>query len=252
MKKRAHHFYSTPKNVSTLTLLSLFLLLTVLFIQACTHEVMTPMPPEDMEENPNETPCDPEVIYFDRDILPILKSNCAKSGCHDVASHQEGIILDNFQNVMASGIVKPFDLDDSEIYEVITETDPDKIMPEPPNQMLTANQIALIAQWIEQGAQSLTCDDGQQPCIAENISYAAFVAPLLSANCTGCHSGGSPSGNIVLNSHSAVQTVALNGRLLGAITWANGYQQMPQGSGKLSNCNIDKIKEWINNGAPNN
>ena len=186
------------------------------------------------------------------DILPILRSNCAKSTCHDVASHQEDIILDSYQNVMASDIVKPFDLGDSELFEVITETDPEKRMPEPPNESLSADQIALIAQWIQQGAKALTCDDPEGPCITDNISYAAFVAPLLSANCVGCHSGGTPSGNIVLNSHSAVQTVALNGRLLGAITWASGYPQMPQGSAKLSACNIEKIKAWINNGAPNN
>jgi hypothetical protein len=225
----------------------------VFALGACVHEpVVDPAPPDNPGENTGGTPCDPDVIYFERDILPILRSNCAKSTCHDVASHQEDIILDSYQNVMASDIVKPFDLGDSELFEVITETDPEKRMPEPPNESLSADQIALIAQWIQQGAKALTCDDPEGPCITDNISYAAFVAPLLSANCVGCHSGGTPSGNIVLNSHSAVQTVALNGRLLGAITWASGYPQMPQGSAKLSACNIEKIKAWINNGAPNN
>jgi hypothetical protein len=227
-------------------------LLAMLTLQACTHDPVIPVISDPKEDDFQGTPCDPDVVYFDRDILPILRSNCAKSGCHDAESHQEDIILDNFQNVLASGVVKPFDVSDSELYEVITETDPDKIMPEPPNQGLNADQIALIARWIEQGAKSLSCDAAEGPCITDNISYAEFVAPLLSTNCTGCHSGGTPSGNIVLNSHSAVQTVALNGRLLGAITWTSGYQQMPKGSGKLSDCNIEKIKVWINNGAPNN
>ncbi len=232
--------------------LSLVSLWMIFLLQGCTHEAVTPVIPDDMEDNTVGTPCDPGVIYFERDILPILRSNCAKSGCHDAESHQEDIILDNFQNVINSKVVKPFDLNDSELYEVITETDPDKIMPEPPNQSLSVNQIALIAQWIEQGAKALSCDDPEGPCSTDNISYSGFVAPLLSSNCIGCHSGGTPSGNIVLNSHSAVQTVALNGRLLGAITWAAGYQQMPKGSGMLTACNIDKIKAWINNGAPNN
>jgi hypothetical protein len=224
----------------------------LLALQACTHDPVMEVVPDPVEEDMSGTPCDPDLVYFERDILPVLRSNCAKSGCHDAASHQEGIVLDNFQNVMASGVIKPFDTNDSELYEVITETDPDKIMPEPPNQPLNANQIALIAKWIEQGAKALTCDDPEGPCLTDNVSYSAFVAPLLSTNCVGCHSGGTPSGNIVLNSHSAVQTVALNGRLLGAITWASGFPQMPQGSAKLSECNIEKIKVWINNGAPNN
>jgi mono/diheme cytochrome c family protein len=89
-------------------------------------------------------------------------------------------------------------------------------------------------------------------CDTTGITYSGFVAPLLTTYCVGCHSGGAPSGNIVLNLHAGVQTVALNGRLIGAITWANGFQQMPRGSGKLSDCNIQKIKAWINNGALNN
>lgn len=252
MKKNWHHIDSFIELLSSYKPTVWLGIVVVFSLHACTHEPDGTIIPDNMNEDPQVVPCDPDLVYFERDILPILKSNCAKSGCHDAASHEEGIILDNFQNVISSGVVKPFDLNDSEMFEVITETDPDKIMPEPPNQKLSADQIALISKWITQGAKALTCDEPEGPCITDNISYSGFVAPLLTTNCIGCHSGGTPSGNIVLNSHSAVQTVALNGRLLGAITWANGFQQMPQGSGKLSDCNIEKIKAWINNGAPNN
>ena len=125
-------------------------------------------------------------------------------------------------------------------------------MPQPPNQRLTADQIALVSKWIQQGAKDVTCDDASGQCDTTNVTYSGFVAPLLTTYCVGCHSGGSPSGNILLNSHAGVRTVALNGRLTGAITWANGYQPMPRGSGKLSECNINKIKAWINDGALNN
>lgn len=237
----------------------------MLLLPACEHEPLDPVGPDPidtmgmdtmdvdtMDEDTMGIPCDPDVVYFDRDLLPILKSNCAKSGCHDAITHQEDIILDNFENVMASGIVKPFNLNGSDMFEVITETDPDKRMPEPPNQKLTAEQITLISKWILQGAKDLTCDETAGQCDTTNITYSGFVAPLLTTYCVGCHSGGAPSGNIVLNLHAGVQAVALNGRLIGAITWANGFQQMPKGSGKLSDCNIQKIKAWINNGALNN
>ncbi len=253
MKTSKYHNTRLPgRRAFTLTV-ALIAAYTVFTMQACQHDTVTPaIDNGGMNPDTMGIPCDPDIVYFERDVLPILRSNCAKSGCHDATSHKEDIILDNFQNVMDSRIVEPFDLGDSDLYEVITETDPDKRMPEPPNQKLNPNQIAVIAKWIEQGAVSLSCDDPDMPCDVENVSYTAFVVPLLTSNCIGCHSGGSPSGNIALNSHAAVQTVALNGRLLGAITWANGFQQMPQGSGKLSECNIDKIKAWINNGAPNN
>src|SRR5688500_8454507 len=104
---------------------SLMLLLVgfvFLFSSACTHDpVVGPIDPGpdpdpiDTTENPIDTsdtgvPCDPAIIYFDMDILPILHSNCAKSGCHDAITHQEGIILDSYENVMNSDVIKPFDL----------------------------------------------------------------------------------------------------------------------------------------------
>lgn len=248
-RKRVFLFDRFPMNAL------LILIVSILFMslfQACIHDPVNPVNVINEEDVDIGEPCDPGVIYFESDILPLLRSNCAKSGCHDAVTHKDNIILDNYLNVMASGIVKPFDLNDSDIYEAITETDPDKIMPEPPNQALNADQVTLIADWIEQGAKLLSCDDQNLPCNAENISYSEFVAPLLTSKCIGCHSGGTPSGNIVLNSHSAAQTAALNGSLLGSITWTSGYEQMPKGSGQLSDCNIEKIKAWITNGAPNN
>jgi mono/diheme cytochrome c family protein len=198
-------------------------------------------------------PCDPSVVYFTTEVLPILRSNCAKSGCHDAITHEEGIILDSYQNVMNSDdVVEPFDLDDSEMFEKITEDDSDDRMPPPPNQRLTADQINTIATWILQGAKDLTCDDNTGGCNTNNITYSGFVAPLLTTNCVGCHSGGAPSGGITLNTHAGVQSVALNGRLYGAISHASGFQPMPRGSAKLSQCTIDKVKAWIDNGAQNN
>lgn len=266
MQKQSSHTI-TYRHQASLYMLWVLLIagMVMLLLPACEHEPLPPVDPDPidtmgmdtmdvdtMDEDTMGIPCDPDVVYFDRDLLPILKSNCAKSGCHDAITHQEDIILDNFENVMASGIVKPFDLNGSDMYEVITETDPDKRMPEPPNQKLTAEQITLISKWILQGAKDLTCDEMAGQCDTTNITYSGFVAPLLTTYCVGCHSGGAPSGNIVLNSHAGVQAVALNGRLIGAITWANGFQQMPRGSGKLSDCNIQKIKAWISNGALNN
>ena len=239
-----------------------------LFLFSCEHDPVYPIDPSpgDTTENPLDTmvidtsdgeitgiPCSPDSVYFSKDILPLLRSNCAKSGCHDVASHQEDIILDSYTNVMNSDIVKPFNLNGSDLYEVITETDPDKVMPQPPNQKLSSEQIALISKWISQGAKELTCNENAGQCDTTNVTYSGYIAPLLAANCVGCHSGAFPSGSILLNTHASVQTVALNGRLIGAITWANGFVRMPQGATtKLSDCKINKIKAWINDGALNN
>jgi hypothetical protein len=246
--------------------IQLLMILTVMIISSCIHEpLVTPENPGpdpdpdpiDTTDNPIDTsaqgvPCDPDIVYFNMEVLPLLRSNCAKSGCHDAITHEEDIILDSYQNVMNSGVIKPFDLNDSELFEKITESDPDDVMPPPPNQRLNAEQINLIATWILQGAKDLTCDENAGSCVTTNVSYAGFVAPLLNTNCVGCHSGGAPSGGIVLNTYDGVRTVALNGRLFGAISHASGFQPMPRGSAKLPQCIIDKIKGWIDEGAANN
>ncbi|HZV71293.1 MAG TPA: c-type cytochrome domain-containing protein [Saprospiraceae bacterium] len=253
------------KNKSKIFLAGLILSgLTVLFVPSCVHEsLIDPTPidttgnPIDTIENPADTtptgtPCDPNVVYFGKDILPLLRSNCAKSGCHDAITHEEGIMLDSYEHVMGSDVIKPFDLHDSDLHEAITEDDNDKIMPPPPNQKLSGAQILLISKWILQGAKDLTCDEGVGLCVTTNVSYSGFVAPLLTTYCVGCHSGGAPSGGITLNTYNGVKAVAQSGKLHGAISWSTGFQKMPQGGAKLAQCNIDKIKGWIDEGALNN
>lgn len=235
----------------------------IMLIPSCTHESLLPVDPDpvDTTANPIDTttsdtshgvPCDPDVVYFSKDILPLLQSNCAKSGCHDAITHEEGIILDNYENVMASRVVKPYKVNDSEIIEVITENGSDDRMPPAPAQKLNSDQISLISKWIQQGAKEIICDENAGQCETTNISYSGFIAPLLTTYCVGCHSGGNPSGGISLNSYEGVKSIALSGRLYGAISWTSGFKQMPQGGNKLSQCNIDKVKSWIDNGASNN
>ncbi len=201
---------------------------------------------------PDGIPCDPDTVYFETDILPILVSNCAMSGCHNAASHEEDIILDNYQNVVNTGEVEPFNPGESKLYEAITETDPDKKMPPPPNAALSQAQIQLIAKWINQGAQNLTCNPNYGECNTTDVRYSSFIKPVVDTYCKGCHSGNAPSGGIGLATYDGVKTVALNGKLLGTISWAAGFQKMPQGGNKLDACTISKFEAWIAAGAPEN
>lgn len=197
-------------------------------------------------------PCDSNWVYFGMEILPILVSNCAFSGCHDAASAEDGVILDSYENVMATADVEPFDLQHSEIYEVLTEDDEDKRMPPVPTPRLDSDKIQLIAKWILQGAENLECDPNVAGCVTENMSYSVDIAPVLDTYCVGCHGGNVPSGGIDLSHHAGVKSVADNGRLFGAITWTTGFSPMPQGGEKLPDCTIDKIKTWVDAGALNN
>lgn len=247
------------------------LLLTLIWISACVHEPILPDNPDPVDTTtvPVDTgsvdtthvdtttqnlhPCDPDTVYFERDVLPILISNCAKSGCHDEASAQDGVILSSYARVLASGEVTPGNLGESDLYEVLVDTDPDKRMPPPPNNALDQESINIIAKWISQGAKDLTCSDSAaNGCDTTNVTYSGTIAPLLTKYCTGCHSAPGASGGVELNNYSGVSIVANNGKLFGAINHDQGFKQMPQGGTKLPECDILQVKAWIDNGAPNN
>lgn len=88
-------------------------------------------------------------------------------------------------------------------------------------------------------------------CDTANTTYTTKVAPILQSNCNGCHDGSQPSGGIRLDTYQGVQTMAANGKLLGSIEQKTGYRPMPP-SGKLSDCDINTVRAWINTGSPNN
>ncbi|MBP7239450.1 MAG: hypothetical protein KBA14_04450 [Saprospiraceae bacterium] len=266
-EQKRHSNYSAYLNKMVFAGIILIATLSMV-MPSCVHDSFSPVDPGPIDttgmpidttpvdtmdiDTTLGTPCDTNLVYFTQDVLPILVSNCAKSGCHDTQTHEEGVILNNFNNVLNTGKVKPFDLNKSKLYKAITTTSGEERMPPSPAQRLTSDEITLISKWILQGAQDLTCNEVVGTCDTTLVSYSTFVAPVLKTYCVGCHSGASPSGNLTLTSHAAVQSLAFNGRLIGAITWAYGYKPMPQGTNKLSDCKINKIKAWVNDGAQNN
>ena len=230
--------------------------LTLGLIGSCKHDPINPIAGGGAGNGGNgggggvgsTKPCDPDSIYFVNNILPILSSNCAMSGCHDAITAEKDIILTDYFNVIASGVIDPFDPLNSEMYEVITESDPDKKMPPPPKASLTSAQISMIASWINQGAKNNYCDG----CDTTAVTYALVIEPIINNSCKGCHSGTTPTGNLHLENYFDVSSIALNGKLVGVINGASGYVPMPYNSSPLPDCEIDKIEIWVNQGAPNN
>ena len=89
-------------------------------------------------------------------------------------------------------------------------------------------------------------------CDPSVFTYAAAVKPIMERNCYGCHSGATPAAGLDYKNYEVLKTVALSGRLLGAINHRPGFSPMPKGSPKLSACNIEQIAKWANAGALNN
>jgi hypothetical protein len=226
-------------------------LLSIISIVSCMHQsvdvtpttpVITPVDSQDKGDEIDTALC------FERDILPIFITNCARSGCHDAASRQEGYEFTSYATITSKKFTAG-DPDETELFEKITEHDADKIMPPPPFSPLTNAQVNLVRRWIIIGAPNTTgCKSG---CDSAKYSFAADIQPILNQNCRGCHSSAAPSGGIALDSHVGVSAVASNGRLLGAIRHEGGFTAMPQGGAKLSACKIKQVEKWVANGALN-
>lgn len=193
-------------------------------------------------------PCDPDTIYFERDLLPLLQSSCAQPGCHDAITMQDGVRLTDYASVMETGDVVPFDPLSSEIYENVTEDDPDKIMPPPPLDPWSQENIDIMYTWIAQGAQNLFCDD--EDCDTTNITYTSPVSGIIQKHCLGCHSDNNPLGGLSLEGYNNVAAVANDGRLMGVVNHEAGFPPMPKNAAKLSDCKILQLQIWTDNGTP--
>lgn len=92
-------------------------------------------------------------------------------------------------------------------------------------------------------------------CDLTNVTFAGTVTPILQASCHSCHSNSnaaSSGGGIKIQNYADVVTLANNGKLMGTITHASGYQPMPEGGGKLTDCEINQLQKWIDTGKLNN
>lgn len=86
-----------------------FMLLT-LYMVSCKHDpALNPQGQNNTTNNPTivSTNCDPDTVYFQNEVLPIIQSSCAKSGCHDAATQAEGVYLGNYASIMNTGHVTP-------------------------------------------------------------------------------------------------------------------------------------------------
>lgn len=184
-------------------------------------------------------------ICYQQNIQPILISKCTNLGCHNPTAKAAGYDFTNYEGVMQA--VKPGKAGQSKLYLAIKGSDP-----EMPKNMapLTKKEVEYIKSWINFGAEFTSC--GTSNC--DTISFLTFtgnIKSIIDLNCAGCHPTGHFSGH-VLNSYSGVKESLNSGKFLPAIkhTVAQTQKRMPQGGGKLSDCDIAKIEKWFNNGMP--
>ena len=100
---------------------------------------------------------------------------------------------------------------------------------------------------------TVSCDTTAQ------VIYTLDIVPLLEANCYTCHNNANASvsgGDISLEGYANVLLSIVPGdagasKLYNSVAWTPGVSQMPKGGAQLSDCDVLKIKKWINDGAVN-
>ena len=85
-------------------------------------------------------------------------------------------------------------------------------------------------------------------CSSINSSFTSVIKPIIDANCTsaGCHDANSSNGN--LSTYDGLIIRVNNGTLSKRVLYT---KDMPQNS-SLSTADREKIKCWLNSGAPKN
>jgi hypothetical protein len=223
--------------------LATFLIIILVIIVSCYHNAdLSVAPPKPTPPGP-EFKCSHDTIFFQNSVFPVILTGCAKTGCHDQASHKGDHILDNYADI--STLVTPFDPQSSKLYIVLFSNSEGRM---PPNSPISEDQKSIIYWWIAQGGYNNKCDSSG--CDTVNVTYTKGISPITQAWCVGCHGGSNPANNMRLETYDEVKACATGGRLMGALRHETGYKPMPNGGGMLPPCEIDMFQIWINTGEP--
>jgi hypothetical protein len=101
---------------------------------------------------------------------------------------------------------------------------------------------------------------GNTTCDTTTVTYSATILPILEAECLLCHSDANAAalgGGAILEGYDFLMDYVTpadpdNSSFYNSVAWVSGYSFMPKSSDQLSDCNISKIRAWINAGALNN
>ena len=206
---------------------------------------------------------------FKTHILPIFQNHCVQ--CHGEEKQKEALRLDSYEYALKGSehgaVVVAEDLIESTLFQRITlPKDDDDIMP-PKDGPLSKDEIALIKNWIANGAKAeAEVKPAATPKIAEkkpegSSVFVEYVLPIFQSTCVDCHGEEKQKAGLRLDSIAAV----LKGGKEGAVVAAGKpeesplYQRitlpkddddiMPPKGDPLNKAQTDLIKLWIASGA---
>jgi hypothetical protein len=129
----------------------LYFLLLFLWISSCVYHRQEEVAPS--AECPTKSKL-PDTVSFKKNILPLLISNCASSGCHSGRSPKGNLSLDSTQAYIqlskkGSGYIDTIQPAFSILYGVLISPN----NPMPPAGPLPPCDIEMIRKWMEQKAR---------------------------------------------------------------------------------------------------
>ena len=84
-------------------------------------------------------------------------------------------------------------------------------------------------------------------CDTSAVKYSTEIASMMTNHCTNCHGGANPSAGLRLENYN---DLVLRGQA-SLQRMKSSSNPMPP-SGKIDDCNINKLATWINQGSLNN
>jgi len=105
--------------------------------------------------------------------------------------------------------------------------------------------------------QSCTNDNEEDlfpECDSINVTYSETIYKILeNSGCYNCHNQqGVAFHDVKVDHYEGLKAVVDDGRFYNVTHHTPGSPQMPQGGEKIDDCNLAKIRKWIDDGAPNN
>src|SRR5258706_6764393 len=125
----------------------------------------------------------PKSPDFAKDIQPIFAERCYE--CHGEKKQKSSFRLDVKSTALAGGesgkpAIVPGKSSASALIRHITSSDPDEMMP-PKGERLTADQIAALRKWIDQGANWPEAADSRESRQKRHWAFKAPVKPSAPA-----------------------------------------------------------------------
>jgi len=90
-------------------------------------------------------------------------------------------------------------------------------------------------------------ENGDATVVVDSVYYDTDIKPIVETNCTGCHSGSSPSAGINLSTYQVVKFQTVSGNLIESIN--SSSSPMPLGV-LMSADNRGAFDKWLTDGTP--